>query len=125
MTTIGISTLVDTISPYIQITTPLTINATGSSDLSNVTLWHSYSDDNSTWWNTSWSKRKPIYLNVSSGTTPFNYQVLFNVTYDSDMQFDFSDLRFINHSLDNIELDYWIQDKSEVEDQPSRRSRIS
>jgi len=35
---------------------------------------------------------------------------LINVTYDSDMNPDFSDLRFTNGS-ENTELDYWIADK--------------
>ena len=112
-TTLGLSTSVDPISPYIQTSSPLQINATGSSTLSNVSLWYSYSEDNSTWWNISWLKRKPIYLNVSSGSTPMNYQVLLNITYDSDMKNDFSDIRFVNSSGGINVLDYWIEDKSD------------
>jgi hypothetical protein len=112
-TTTGISTSIDTINPYIQGSSPLVINATGSPGLSNVSLWYRYTTDNSTWWNSSWSKRKPIYLNVTSTPTQRNYQVLLNITYNNDMKNDFSDLRFVNYSNGSKELDYWIENKSD------------
>lgn len=58
-------------------------------------------------WLTGWEYRKLITLNktVSNG-----FQVLLNVTYDSDMQSDFDDLRFTNYAEDT-ELDYWIEYK--------------
>jgi len=62
------------------------------------------------WWNSSWTYKKPINVSVSSGSTVSNYQVLMNVTYDSDMNADFSDLRFVNGS-ENTELSYWISSK--------------
>jgi len=62
------------------------------------------------WWNNSWDYKKPINVSVSSGSTQTNYQVKLNVTYDSDMQNDFDDLRFVNGS-ENTELDYWIEEK--------------
>ncbi|HEC86436.1 MAG TPA: hypothetical protein ENI49_00975, partial [Thermoplasmatales archaeon] len=46
------SSSVDSISPYWQTSSPLTINATASDSLSgvkNVTLYHRFSTDNSTW----------------------------------------------------------------------------
>jgi hypothetical protein len=55
-----------------------------------------------------WSYRKAINISVSSGTTPANYQVPMNITYDLDMLGNFSDLRFVNGS-DNYELGYWIE----------------
>ncbi len=107
---------VDTISPY-NVTSPLlTINATASdshSGVKNVTLWYRYSPNNFSWWNTGWSNRKAINLNVSSGSTAFNYQILLNVTYDSYMNSNFSDIRFINYSDNTTELDYWIESKSD------------
>lgn len=48
-TTEAIATSVDAISPYTQTSSPLTITATGNSDLGNVTLYYRYSTDNSTW----------------------------------------------------------------------------
>jgi len=110
-------TAVDEISPYIQISSPLTLNASGSSDLDNVTLWYRYSSDNSTWeggtwWDLNWSKRKQINLNTSSGSTPYGYQVKMNISYVSGMNNDFSDLRFVNYSDDTVEFDYWIENKA-------------
>ena len=65
------------------------------------------------WWNIAWGKRQPINLHVSSGSTPQNYQILLNITYNSDMKNDFSDLRFISYSDNVTELDYWIDEKSD------------
>ncbi|EMR75211.1 protein of unknown function (DUF2341), partial [Thermoplasmatales archaeon SCGC AB-540-F20] len=107
---------VDTISPYNVTSSLLTINATasdGHSGVKNVTLWYRYSPNNFSWWNTGWSNRKAINLNVSSGSTPTDYQVLLNITYESDMNSNFSDIRFINYSDNTTELDYWIEDKSD------------
>ena len=64
------------------------------------------------WWNGDWSKKVPIDVSLASGTTETNYTVLLNISYNSDMNSDFSDLRFINGS-DDTELDYWIEDKSD------------
>ena len=46
------------------------------------------------WWNASWHYRKPINITEQSGNNLTNYQVAINISYDSDMQPDFSDLRF-------------------------------
>lgn len=49
------------------------------------------------WWNGAWSKKMDI--NVTGGTSALdNFTVFMNVTYDSDMQTDFDDLRFVNGS---------------------------
>ncbi|RLJ04590.1 MAG: hypothetical protein DRP18_04530 [Candidatus Aenigmatarchaeota archaeon] len=66
-----------------------------------------------TWWNASWSRRKPITITEQSGNTLTDYQVAINVTYDSDMQADFDDLRFTyyNSTSDSeTEIPYWIED---------------
>lgn len=57
------------------------------------------------WWDSSWSEKQLITLNetVSAG-----FQVKLTITYDSDMQADFDDLRFTNYAEDT-ELDYWIE----------------
>ena len=60
------------------------------------------------WWNSTWTRKKPINISVSSGTTEKNYTVMLNVSYDSDMQSDFGDLRFLNGS-ENAELPYWVE----------------
>ncbi len=70
-------------------------------------------NDASNWWDSGWVRRAPIYLNTSSGSTPSNYQVLLNVTYDSNMNGNFSDLRFVNYSDSSDEFNYWIENKSD------------
>lgn len=69
------------------------------------------------WFNASFSKCKNITIENTDGATLTNYQVYINVSYDSDMQADFDDLRFSNESCNNApavetgELDYWIENK--------------
>jgi len=59
-----------------------------SSSPGNVTLAVT-----SSWFNTSWSRRAPITIN-NTGSALSDYQVKVDVTYDSDMQPDFDDIRF-------------------------------
>ncbi|MCD6573922.1 MAG: DUF2341 domain-containing protein, partial [Thermoplasmata archaeon] len=58
-----------------------------------------------------WTHRKPINLWVSSGKTPAYYQVLLNISYNTSMNPDSSDLRFIRYADNVTELDYWIERK--------------
>jgi len=61
-----------------------------------------------TWWNESWGNYKEIKVEEKSGVTLSNYQTFINVTYDSDMNTSFKDLRFI--AADNTtQLDYFIE----------------
>jgi len=67
-----------------------------------------------TWWNSYWQYRRPITITEQSGNDLTNYQVAINISYDSDMNSDFSDLRFTyyNESDDTeTEIPYWIEDK--------------
>jgi hypothetical protein len=70
---------------------------------------HLYSLD--PWFDNSWYKKKQINITENSGFTFYNYSALINVTYDSDMQSDFDDLRFVNQD-ENQEFSYWIKEKS-------------
>jgi len=115
--TVGFSlnTMVDQITPHTVAISPLTINATGSSSLDKVSLWYRYSKNNgsSDWWNNSWTKRRSITLKTNKDSTSANYQIMINITYDSDMKKDFSDLRFINYPDNKTELPYWIENKKD------------
>jgi len=57
------------------------------------------------WWNSNWYNKRQI----SNLTGNISY---LNISYDSDMQTDFDDLRFIN-SAEDTELNYTIQKKSD------------
>jgi len=48
-----LETFVDPIVPYTQTASPLSLTATGSSDLDNVTLYYRWSNDNSSWGSSS------------------------------------------------------------------------
>ncbi len=64
------------------------------------------------WYNGSWSYRRPITIdNSGNGSALSNYQVQVDVTYDSDMNADFSDLRFTD-SDGTTELDYWVEEST-------------
>jgi len=59
------------------------------------------------WWNKYWRFRKPITLVEQSGSTLVDFQVKIEVPYDADMRADFSDLRFVDSSGNN--LSYWLE----------------
>lgn len=61
------------------------------------------------WWNSSYSKRKAIKISNALRTIT-GYQAYFNISYDSDMQSDFDDLRFTD--IQSNELDYYIENFS-------------
>ena len=64
-----------------------------------------------TWWNTSWSKK--VQLNVNNSSVALtDYQLMKNITYDSDMNANFSDMRFVNDS-DTGSVPYWIESKTD------------
>ncbi len=61
------------------------------------------------WWNTSWSRRKPITITSASALS--DYQINLTVDYESEIAPDFDDLRFA--SDDGSELPYWIENKTD------------
>ncbi len=68
-------------------------------------------DETAKWYNSDWTKRRPIILTGGSSGAQTDYQVKLTITYDSDMQFDFDDLRFIKS--DNVTvLDSWLESKT-------------
>ena len=67
-----------------------------------------------TWVNSlpsAWSTRREITINnTGNNDTLTDHQIFMNISYDSEMQPDFDDLRFVD-SNGNI-LDYWIKNHS-------------
>jgi len=50
-----------------------------------------------TWWNESWGYKMPVFINNTGNATVLtNYQVNLNVTYNTNMQADFDDIRIVN-----------------------------
>ena len=56
------------------------------------------------WWNVTWTKKMGIEVNTTN--PQWNRQYSMNITYDDDMNSDFSDLRFVNSTEDG-ELYAW------------------
>ena len=60
----------------------------------------------SEWYDESWPYRKSVIIQSHLYAPGVDYQVLINVTYDSDMQADFDDILFTDN--DNVTLlDHW------------------
>jgi hypothetical protein len=55
-----------------------------------------YITETTSWYNTSWTRRCPTTITNNMGTALSGYQVKVAVTYDSDMQPDFDDIRFVD-----------------------------
>ncbi len=62
-------------------------------------------DSEGSWYFTSWSRRAPVTID-NSGSALTDYQIKVNVTYDTDMQPDFDDIRFVDFD-DSTELSHW------------------
>ena len=125
----SLNTSVNSISPYIQTSSLLTVYATGDPGLENVTLWYRYSADNvswgenENWWNSSWGYRKKHDIGSASGAGS-NYQVRIivkngtgtdsgdTVYINNKARNDFGDIRFISYSDNTTKLDYWIEQKN-------------
>lgn len=61
------------------------------------------------WWNNNWQRRQQIDIS-GSNTSLTDFTVMINVTYDSDMNSDFSDIRFLDSTSSNelyYELDFY------------------
>jgi len=65
------------------------------------------------WYSSSWGYRKPITINNIGNTSSLtNYPVQVSVTYDSDMQADFDDIRFANSDGTTL-IDHWLESKTD------------
>ena len=62
------------------------------------------------WYNASWLKRKSITLTGGASGSQTNFQLKLTVTYDSDMQADFDDLRFTQSDGTTL-IDAWLESK--------------
>ncbi len=63
------------------------------------------------WWNGTWQYKAGINITNNAGSVLSDYQMPLNITYNSHMASDFSDLRFLNGS-ENVSLSYWVEQKS-------------
>jgi MSHA biogenesis protein MshQ len=75
---------------------------------SNELVIIEYSAD---WWNTNWTKCRNITIANTGTTTLSNFPAYVDLPYDSDMQSNYNDIRFMNTSCANggFELDFEIE----------------
>lgn len=71
-----------------------------------ITTANDVSLDTWAWWNGAWAAKKKININITDPTSYGNVSALLTVTYDSDMQTDFDDIRFVD-GIETNELSYW------------------
>ncbi len=62
----------------------------------------------STWWDSDWNRRAPVVITEISGSTLIDFQIKVEVPYDSDMQPDFDDVRFVENNSASV-LSYWCE----------------
>jgi len=60
------------------------------------------------WFNSTFQYRQHINITETSGANLTDYQLRLNITYDSDMNSSFKDLRFTD-SDEETEISYWIE----------------
>ena len=107
------SSMVNSISPYNIMITPLSISATASDDVKNVTIWYYYSSQNSSWWNPCWSYRKLLTINGKNGG--YHMKIIVgntsggNVTCNGHARSNFGDIRFLSYSDNTTQLNYWLK----------------
>ena len=65
-----------------------------------------YITETTSWYNTSWTRRCPTTITNITGTALSGYQVKVGVAYDSDMQPNFNDIRFVDSDGLTL-LNYW------------------
>jgi len=74
---------------------------------------------NLTWYFEDWLFRRKIIIDNTANTqTLLNFQVPINLTYDLDMQPDFSDIRFTWYNATDgreTEIPYWIESKVDLQ----------
>lgn len=80
----------------------------GDSNIQLIPMFRGLWCEELTWWNSSWSNRQTITLTGGASGAQTDYQLLLNITYDSDMQSDFDDLRFTNETH---QIDAWLESK--------------
>jgi hypothetical protein len=78
-----------------------------SSECDDIHPTHTYTPLLGSWWDTNWAKRSQLTVGASSDLT--DYQIKVDVTYDTDMESNFDDIRFID-SDDSTELIYWLEE---------------
>jgi hypothetical protein len=84
--------------------TNITLNVTcGNETCGDINVSLNYRKTNiNNWWNESWNERKNITISYLGSESLTDFPVLINVSKDTDMNIDYSDLRFTNGSCGSL-----------------------
>jgi flagellin-like protein len=86
-----------------------TIVTASSTKFVHLATSSSSSESSEIWYNPHWLKRKAVTIdNALNPNDLAGYQIQLNVTYDSDMNSDFSDLRFTDSDGQTL-ISYWVE----------------
>jgi flagellin-like protein len=86
-----------------------TIATASSTKFVYVATSSSSSESSEIWYNPHWLKRKAVTIdNTLNPDDLAGYQIQLNVPYDSDMNSDFSDLRFTDSDFQTL-ISYWVE----------------
>ncbi len=86
-----------------------TIVTKSSTKFVYVATSSSYSGSSEIWYNPHWLKRKAVTIdNTLNPNDLAGYQIQLNIPYDSDMNSDFSDLRFTDSDGQTL-ISYWVE----------------
>jgi len=86
-----------------------TIVTASSTKFAHVAVASSSSESSEIWYNPHWLKRKAVIIdNALNPNDLGGYQIQLNVQYDSDMNSDFSDLRFTDSDGQTL-ISYWVE----------------
>ena len=75
---------------------------------------NSYNFNEYAWWNSSWGKRKSVYVSHNQFVLNASWQIPANVSHDNDMVANGTDLRFVDNDNSTL-LDSWREDESSVD----------
>lgn len=78
-----------------------------STNIDLIENFDGYVMDAWVWMNSTFQKKKPMYIKEMSGSAITGYPVNVTVIYDTDMQADWSDIRFSN-AAEDTELGFWL-----------------
>ncbi|MEI6843341.1 MAG: DUF2341 domain-containing protein [bacterium] len=78
-------------------------------DLSSASAQFKVSSD---WYNSAWTRRKPIIITGSTAGAQTNYQVKIALPYTTGMKADFSDVRFTNAD-GKTSLNFWLESETD------------
>lgn len=77
-----------------------------------LALMVSMSGVSAAWWDSDFTYRKAIAVSNDNGYVLPYFQVPFNISYETGMQSDFDDIRFVSND-NTTSLDYWVETKSD------------